>query len=399
MDSNYLSIVLLLFIGSNELAAASLSSDRFTCNQIINCSCTDAFSDFEIECPGFNQSISIRMAPKMNVEIECKEMSEHVYQKLPVMTLGDIKTVRIRRCPLPVGGSSIQRILDRLGMKRLRSLAFNNYFMDSKRLVREHLRGLDELERLMLGGLTELPEDVFTDVQNLTWLELKSNNIELPASIFQPLKKLELLDLGYNSLRTLEPGLFREQKKLRVLNLWGNDLQNLSRESFQGLQTIDDLDLSANKMLALPDNIFDLLPNLTRIHLSANNFTELPADLFVNNKKLNIFKIVNNRVNLETLPDGMLANLTQLKEVLIIQCGLSTMPADLFEGSEDVGNIELAYNRLKSLPVDIFASQKNLETLDLSNNELMELEDRTFDSLTKLETLKLDNNQIGVISE
>lgn len=373
---------------------------RFQCPDRSICSCQYLLRDYEIECPPINFEVIVKVQPGTSVQIECSTMNENVYKQLPAMNMGQIQMVQFRHCPLPGSGTSLQTIMDRLGIKKIRTLYFSSYgATPGGTLVRQHLSGFTDLERLMLSGngLSELPEDLFNDVGNLTWLDLRSNKVHLPMNIFRNLTKLEYLELGYNNLKTLEPGVFRSQNRLKSLNLWGNDLQHLTKDAFIGVSSIVELDLSSNNIEQLQPDVFELLTNLTNINLSANRFTSLPIGLFEKNKNLSRIRLMDNRVPLSVLPVAMLANLPALEDVHI-RCDLQTIPTNLFENSMNIKNLSLAHNKLIALPANLFINQTNLLDMDLSNNQLEELDDDLFGTAHSLLVLRLSQNRITRIS-
>lgn len=393
-------IISLMLLGCSTAIPSDFYNLTKFCPNREKCNCIFVQNDYEIECPPFDPNIIVRVKPNTHVQIECLTLDENVYTKLGAMEIGDIPRVQFSRCPLPMGGISLMRILKRLGMKKTRALMFVTYGADlGSSFVRQHLSGFTDLEQLRLSGngLSELHEDVFADVGNITWLDLRSNKVHLPANIFQSLKKLEYLELGFNNLKTLEPGIFKHQNKLKNLNLWGNDLQHLSKEAFEGVSSLLELDISSNNMETLQPDVLSHLTNLTAINLSANRFHKLPERLFEHNKNLVMLKMMENHVDLETLPNGFLSNLKSLEEVNI-KCGLSTIPGDVFRGSFKIKNLSLAWNKLVSLPVEIFANQSSMLDLDLSGNRIIELEDGLFDSLNALLILKLSHNNLTNIS-
>lgn len=394
------SSVLLLAVTANPLDYAGHGG--FNCPDRKACTCAYILNDFEIECPVAAPTILVKIQPNNIVQLECFSMNASIYQTLPPMQIGDNPTVQFRRCPLPASGSSIQTILDRLGIRRVRSLVFmiNNVDLGSS-LVREHMQGLNDVERLSLSGsgLSDLPDNLFADLTNLTWLELRSQKVQhLPAKLFENLTKLVRLELGWNQLRSLEDGQFRHQRELKVLNLFANELKNLTKQSFNGSNSVVELDLSSNKLETLQPDIFATLPNLSNINLSGNHFRRLPRGLFAANRNLSEIRLLSNRVDLETLPAGFLANLTQLESVQIT-CGLSEVPADMLTGSINVKVLKMKSNRLRALPATLFADLSAALELDLSDNLLDELDDNLFHAARSLQVLRMSYNRLERISE
>lgn len=393
-------LTIALFITTAQIITAKSLGARLECPPLpTTCSCSFVFGDLEIQCPIDDPNIIVRIQPSEYVQIECAKMSEKDYAFLPQMEIGDSTRVQIRRCPLP-RGQSLKSIINRLGIGRVRFLLFQSYGTDlGNTLVREHLRGFNDLERLALrgNGLSDLPADLFSDLGNLTWLDLSSNRVHLPKDIFVNLDKLNYLELGFNKLERLEPGIFRNQKHLKHLNMWSNRLQNLSMESFEGISSITALDLSANELTSLEPDVFKLLTNLEVINLSKNNFTELPEGLFSSNWKLREIRLLENLKVMETLPSGFLADLPELAEVRI-KASLRNLPGNMFAGSESIQNVSLAGNLLEALPAELFSNQSNLIKLDLHQNKLTGLPDDIFAYTRSLVILDLSYNKLENIS-
>lgn len=403
--SYVIGVVLLASVQYCRFAAGSsldhnARNSSFICPDRMTCTCSYVVNDFEVVCPPREPKILVKVQPTTYVQIECLTMDAEAYQQLPSMAMGEIPMVQFRRCPLPASGSSIQAILDRLGIKRVRSLSLTSYNSNlGSTLVRQHLHGLSDLERLIISGngLTDLPENLFDDIGNLTWLDLRSNKVHLPVNIFRNLEKLLYLELGMNNLKNLENGVFRHQKQLKYLNLWNNDLQHLTKDVFNGSTSVLELDLSSNKFVTLEPDVFQLLENMSDINLSANHFKSLPIGLFEANKNLSRIRLMDNRVQMETLPAGLLANLTQLESVSLV-CGLRKIPSDLFRGSHNIRHLSLTKNYLDALPATIFADMNNVLDIDLQYNQLTELDDMLFEATNSMQILWLSHNQLERIS-
>lgn len=375
------------------------NNTEIKCPETTSCSCSSVTGELEIECPVPISKVTIRVQPSTYIHMECSGLDESEYEKLPVMHVGNVSTVKIRKCPLPTG-RSIKSMFHNLGTKHMKTVTFQSPNTELRNtLVRHHLEGLEDLQRLALSGngLSELPEDLFDDVTNLIWLDLKGNKVNLPKNIFAKLEKLESLELGHNNLQFLEPGVFRNQKRLKLLNLWGNSLRNLTKECFEGVSSLLELDLSANTIETFQSDVFATLTNLVNINLSANRFKSLPENLFANNTKLMKIRIMENRIPLETLPSGLLSNLGDLETVLI-KSELSSLPEDLFAGSPNITHIDMERNHLSTLPEKLLADQRSLQQLNLKHNNLSYLPDGLFVGTRALTVLKLSYNQLTNVS-
>ncbi|XP_073820150.1 toll like receptor [Musca autumnalis] len=364
------------------------------------CECMSFVKDIHLQCPKDNTKIEIKVQPGENVMIECYNMNYKDYKLLPKMSIGNAQIVKIENCPLP-GHLSIGSILQELGVTKYTRLLFGTNNDLGTNITREHLSGLHPLGSLSFSSsnLLHMPSDLFADdsLRNLTWIDLRSNNVALPADIFSTLENLEFIELGCNRLKTLPRGIFRNQKHLQTLNLWRNELHNLTKETFESMPSLSQLDLSNNGIETFQPDIFDNLPNLTNINLNNNSFRSLPDGLFKNNKKLVKLRLMNNRVPLRSLPKEFLANLPDLTEVRLTT-DLESIPGDLFANSTGLETIKILYNKLGTLPAELFESQVNLQRLELSHNQLTNLPDDLFRNTKNLQLLKLDHNQLTEIT-
>ncbi|CAH1400487.1 unnamed protein product [Nezara viridula] len=390
-----------------------------------DCACSRGKEgNFELLCPNNSNPIfRATFLPNQFMDLLALEIIE--WEDLKLMSglkIGPVNHFNIMLCPLP--GISFKGLMATVGIPSTKILQVQSGRNLTDTLTSRHLEGLHELEELNLcfNVLTKLPEDLFKDVDNLKYLDLSKSKVQLlPKDIFRYVPKLETLDLGKNKIQYLEPGIFRNLTKLRLLNLSENKLKKLSRSVFSDVPNLERLDLNSNGLTTLPPDIFADFIKLKKVNLYENNFQTLPQSIFRNTPNLEQIQIHNNRRILKTLPSGLLANLTKLKELNLGNISLSSLPEDLLSGCisldkltlrknllmqlpdkifQDIKNvtmIDLAHNRLRSLPESLFSSLQKLKKLDMSHNNLTNISQSLFSSLYVLEELKLADNEIKFI--
>lgn len=319
------------------------------------------------------------------------------FDLLDGLSVGPVESVMFSFCPVP--NKPFLKFFQSFSISETTKFTYHNTNI-SNTLDRSQFTGLVNLTSLSLNscGITGLPADIFLDLTQLTTLDLRDNNIELPLHIFDHLSKLQVLELGNNNISHLEKGIFQNLTSLRVLNLWSNNLENLSREIFSGLSKVEYLELSFNKLTSLPVDVFAEMPKMKEISLHGNMFTSLPEGLFSFIPLVKRVKLHNNRQPHQVLPSGLLANLTNLEEVYLNMCGLTSLPEDIFWGSTEIKNLSLQGNAFVTLPEKLFKDSTKIVFLDLSYNQLEEIPDNLFLDLYKLRVLNLGYNQLTNIT-
>jgi len=125
---------------------------------------------------------------------------------------------------------------------------------------------------------------------SLRHLNLNHNLIEhlLNVSFMSSLSRLEVLLLGYNHIRSLEPGCFEPLVNLRWLSLTGNRLTSLPVNGFSGLGSLTDLTLDHNKLFDVNDwwnQSSSLSPlrslNLRSLNLANNRIERVSGNAFI----------------------------------------------------------------------------------------------------------------------
>ncbi|XP_052004428.1 toll-like receptor 7 [Xyrauchen texanus] len=282
----------------------------------------------------------------------------------------------------------------------LLSLEVNSIFS----VLKENLTELRNIEMLYLGqncyfrnpcnASYFIDEDAFLQLDKMTLLSLKSNNLSyvphrLPSSLkelylynnniqtisgkdFRNLTELEILDLSgncprcYNAPFPCDPcpnnaplqiheDSFKSLKNLKTLRLHSNSLTNISSEWFQNLTGLRVLDLSSNYLAkVITHTKFPLsLPNLKELDLSFNYELQVyPASLNLSGsfgllKSLRVLRIRGYVFQELTLKDIQpLANLTKLEL------------------------IDLGTNFIKIAHLSILKNLKSYKIINLSDNKI-----------------------------
>ncbi|CAH0583134.1 unnamed protein product [Chrysodeixis includens] len=389
----------VMYVAVAALTLQIIGAARLMCPSDPNCVCGGTLA-VELNCNIDGRMVTINLLPNIYINIKCENASSLDYSKLPKCAndMSSFKSVSFKDCPLP--SSSFKEVLSNIGVSKTMALIFQNAKNLSGYFDRKHFAGLDDLTKLLLSinGVTHLPDNLFVDISKLTWLNIRSNTINLSEELFKPLEKLETLEISHNHMTNISSNLFSHLSFLRKLSLWQSNVTWFSKDLFNGVDVLEELDLSSNGLNELPASIFKPLRKLKKLTLFSNKFSSLPNNLFKNNGELETVVILNNDVKLKELPKYLFGDLPNLRQIYIQRSGLETVPHDVFANSPLITNISLAYNDITTLPEAIFNDQINLLELDLSYNKLTELQPKLFSSLVRLERLKLCHNSLVEIS-
>ncbi|XP_066463223.1 toll-like receptor 13 [Eleutherodactylus coqui] len=126
-------------------------------------------------------------------------------------------------------------------------------------IPRGFFKGLVSLRNLYLGynRLTQLGNDVFDELTNLTYLNLAEdcNGVQnLSPGIFKNLVKLKFLDLENMCIESLSPDIFASLSNLRRLQLTKNGLKQIDIKIFENMTKLEYLDIWKCPLTCTCDN-------------------------------------------------------------------------------------------------------------------------------------------------
>ncbi|XP_012268664.2 carboxypeptidase N subunit 2-like [Athalia rosae] len=128
-----------------------------------------------------------------------------------------------------------------LGLRLLEVLHLFN--LDVRILERFMFKGMPVLKEMKIrGNITRIDFDAFIEVKNLVDLDLSNCQIQdISMDAFYGLEKVRRIDLSWNNLESIPPGLFslQQQIELREIILNKNRLTTLPLDFFKNLKTPD----------------------------------------------------------------------------------------------------------------------------------------------------------------
>ncbi|XP_078119510.1 toll-like receptor 3 isoform X1 [Sander vitreus] len=273
-------------------------------------------------------------------------------------------------------------------------------------------------------SLSAVPPDL---PRNITSLDMSHNRLKgIPPMTLTPYPGLLHLDVGYNSITKLDPGLCQTLPLLQTLNMEHNQVYvlkkedmshctNLTRlimasnklklqgEPFSALQSLKVLDVSMNKLKSAKLSSQPQLPSLVSLSLAFNVFTTLKKDdfSFLNQSFLQVLNM--SSVPLKTLEPGCFTPISSLRTLIMDGSNMgtlviSTLCSELSGSSIDV--LFLRKTKLITLTNNTFKGlqKTNLTFLDLSCNGMVTIGPGSFQWLSRLLTLILTDNNIKLLT-
>ena len=281
-------------------------------------------------------------------------------------------------------------------------------------------------------NIDSLPDDLFSPLRFslLTSLTLyKCYFYYVGQNTFSPLSKLQMLDLGWNSIRFLHGGTFRHLANMKTLILSHNAITDFivgphvpSWELPRSLQT---LKIDYNSIRTIHRECLQGLGNLTHLNLESNQVDEIFEDSLIS---ASLQQINLARNDIKTFHKGILAKAPELRDIDLssnnivltehnifhhvfslirldlqdttcsITCELNLLPV-IFRRLENLQYIDLANFKIASLPPETFLGNGNLRHLVISANKLSYWNPVAFRPLENLNNLDLSRNQIMTISK
>uniref|UniRef100_A0A4W5KH06 protein-serine/threonine phosphatase n=1 Tax=Hucho hucho TaxID=62062 RepID=A0A4W5KH06_9TELE len=208
--------------------------------------------------------------------------------------------------------------------------------------------------------------DVSPVPSNLTYMDISRNRMEAVPEWLCEIKKLEVLDLSHNLVTEL-PARLLCSSSLRKLNAGHNHLQKLPERVERPLLEV--LDVQHNQLAELPCNLFLKSDSLRCLNASANKLEHLPPSSLSEESKsiLQELYLTNNRLTDKCV--SLLTGHTHLRVLHMAYNYLHTFPASKMAKLEELEEVDLSGNRLKTVPTTIMNCRR-MHTLIAHSNTI-----------------------------
>ena len=217
----------------------------------------------------------------------------------------------------------------------------------------------------------------------------RSHVKDFPQELCENLKKLEILDISENSLRTL-PKVWR-CRRLRELNLIQAPSDSLP-VVLQQLPCLTRLNVSDCRLFLFPP-AFLQLKKLTDLNISNNHITDLPTEW--NNVCLKHLKIADNELG-QGSSLSVIAKLSSLETLDVSGNALNQFPS-FVQCLKFLHKLNISNNPVRECPENM----GNFQTLEIFKGSACELKEfpRFLLHLQKIRDIELERNKIKIIPE
>lgn len=254
---------------------------------------------------------------------------------------------------------------------------------------------LPRLSVLNLDGnqIDGFRNNTFFSLPNLKELYISRNrltNINIEASAFEGLKKLEILMFEDNNLNSV-PFAVYSLKNLKKFNMKSNKLNFILSHDFTALTDLEVLNLANNKIILVENDAF---PNsIEELYMPGNKFDFVDVEVFHSLSELKILSLSNNRIT--HLPRDIFAHNTNLESIYLNNNYLRFINITHFRNCKLTGDIHLQHNQLAYIDENSFQHVREAENFLLNNNELYQIPtEGMFQNMRVGDKIRIDNNKI-----
>ncbi|KAM9846710.1 relaxin receptor 2a [Aulostomus maculatus] len=230
---------------------------------------------------------------------------------------------------------------------------------------------------------------------NVTWLSLKSNEIQVLSDfVFSDYPSLERLFLQNNTLRFISKHAFSGLRSLKKLFLSENMISSLSPGVFRDLHQLHWLVLDHNPLSSLSQDTFIGLQSLMFLSMVDISLHQLPHPSFCQHMPaLDWLDLEGNHI--QTLNYSILKTCSKLEVLLLMDNRIRRVPENTFQSLWKLAELDLSSNRIQELPKNTFKSlSKSLLKLNISHNPFLHIHPSHFNHLTHLQSLALEGIEI-----
>ncbi|XP_032362362.1 matrix-remodeling-associated protein 5 [Etheostoma spectabile] len=171
--------------------------------------------------------------------------------------------------------------------------------------------------------------------------------LSIPAAVS---KRVERINLGFNSINKITDKSLSGLRKLELLMIHGNDITTLPHGAFRDLTSLQMLKMSYNKLKEINRHTLQGLGSLARLHLDHNRLEFIHPDAFHGLASLRLLQLEGNRLQ-QLHPDSFTTftlmghfHVSTLRHLYLSDNGLTSLPSRLLEAMPQLENLYLHGN-------------------------------------------------------
>ncbi|XP_045466539.1 toll-like receptor 6 [Harmonia axyridis] len=256
------------------------------------------------------------------------------------------------------------------------------------------LNGLYVLSLLALDNnlLEGIHPEAFRNCSSLQDLNLNGNKLKAVPLALKDMRLLRTVDLGENSIVSIEEPGFRGMSNLYGLRLIGNLIQNISKRAFADLPALQILNLARNRISRVEHGTFDSSSTLQAIRIDSNQLTDI-SGLFSEIPSLLWLNVSDNQIDwfdYALIPRGLQwldIHKNNIRELgnhygLDLELRLQTLDASFnkltkINGAAIPSSTELVFlndNLISAVEPHTFLKKMNLTRVDLYANQIVSMD-------------------------
>lgn len=258
------------------------------------------------------------------------------------------------------------------------------------------------------NSVRSIDEGTFIGLDSITVLRLQHISLSvLEAKIFNnSLPNLKYLDLSYAGLQVIEPYAFQHLNQLETLDLKFNYLFEMQSSAFVGLKQLQYLDLSANYLSDIPmDALYPVRESLLELSLAqSSRITEIGTITPVFDlPNLHVFNLSFCRI--QSFVSSSFRNMTKLNTVDLRSNYFVLLPPQIFAASTIIDTLYLNGNYFLKFPSAVLSPLSNsLSYLEMSNFGFSKIPNMTITNeeiplLGNLKKLIMDESSLSEIGD
>ncbi|XP_052762397.1 toll-like receptor 6 [Mya arenaria] len=266
-----------------------------------------------------------------------------------------------------------------------------------------HLRRLDlgvlanltnlEVLDLSYNRLDTIQTEALQGLRNLKFVSFRFNYLKaFPTGLFCPSPVLKYLDIGSNPLKSYPYGsmLCKTDLEIKVLEVRNSTLDRIPDNALKNLTSLERFDLSFNPITSVTKRAFDGGKSLTELDLSDCDISDLFPYFCDYLPNMTNLYLQNNRFKRFDFED--IVNCTALKMLNISGNHLTVVQGEAV-GLISIEHIDFSRNQVNVLNTT-FKGLQNLKHLHLQDNVLDHLVEGQFEGASNLVYVNLANNMI-----